>query len=160
MGTEIERKFLVRNDSWRAGPAGVLCRQGYLSLGGPCTVRVRLLGDAGYLTIKGPPAGLARAEYEYPIPAADAAEMLERFCTSLQVEKRRHVREHGGHTWEIDEFLGANQGLVLAEVELERPDEPVSLPEWAGREVTGDPRYLNSSLARCPYSRWGDAGGA
>lgn len=160
MGTEIERKFLVCSDTWRDGSPGVLCRQGYLLAQAECTIRVRVMGDQGFLTIKGPTQGLARAEYEYPIPVAEADELLDRFCPSLRVEKRRHLREHAGHTWEVDEFLGANAGLVVAEVELERPDEPVPLPEWVGEEVSEDRRYQNSSLARRPYRDWGALPGA
>jgi CYTH domain-containing protein len=154
MGTEIERKFLVRGDGWRAGAPGVLCRQGYLMSQADCSLRVRVLGDGGYLTIKGPAQGLARPEYEYPIPVRDAEELLDRFCPALRIEKRRHLREYGGHTWEVDEFLGANLGLVLAEVELERCDEAVLLPDWVGAEVSGDRRYLNASLAQRPYAQW------
>jgi CYTH domain-containing protein len=155
MGTEIERKFLVRSDAWRKGPPGVFCRQGYLLARDDCTVRVRVAGDRGYLTIKGPPEGLSRPEFEYPVPVADANELLDRFCPLLRVDKRRYLREHAGHTWEIDEFLGANAGLVVAEVELEQAAEPVALPDWVGTEVSADPRYQNSNLAQRPYREWG-----
>jgi len=160
MGTEIERKFLVSSEGWREGPPGLRCRQGYLLARPDCTIRVRVMGDQGYLTIKGPPQGLARPEYEYPLPVVEANELLDSFCPTLRVEKCRHLREHAGHTWEVDEFLGENAGLVMAEVELERPDEPVQFPAWIGVEVSGDPRYQNASLAKRPYRDWRAPSGA
>ena len=158
MAKEIERKFLVVGDAWRAGAVGTRYRQGYLAAGA-CTVRVRLAGERGFLTVKGRAVGPVRDEYEYPIPAADAAEMLERLCAGGRIEKVRHRVEHRGHLWEVDEFAGENAGLVVAEVELASPDEDVELPPWAGAEVTDDPRYANASLARAPYTRWPPAGG-
>ncbi len=157
MGIEIERKFLVTGDAWRAGARGVFYRQGYLSAAKERTVRVRIAGSRGFLTIKGESAGAARAEYEYEIPAADAREMLDNLCEKPLVEKTRYTVEFAGRQWEIDEFAGENEGLIVAEIEL--PDEHVhvELPPWAGREVTGDPRYFNSSLARSPWCSWGPA---
>jgi CYTH domain-containing protein len=156
---EIERKFLVTGEAWRAGAAapGVAYRQGYLSAGSDagCTVRVRIGGERAFLTVKGPAAGAARDEYEYPIPPADAAEMLERLCAGGAVEKVRHRVPFGGRTWEVDVFAGENAPLVVAEVELESAGAEVALPPWVGREVTEDPRYTNAALARAPYSRWG-----
>jgi len=152
---EIERKFLVVDDAWKTGLSGLLCRQGYLAAGERVTVRVRLIGDKGYLTIKGKSKGAARDEFEYPIPAEDARGMLETLVTCGIIEKIRYsLCVHGMH-WDVDEFLGANTGLVLAEVELDHEDQEVTLPDWAGEEVTGDVRYYNSSLARQPYSMWG-----
>lgn len=155
MGTEIERKFLVKDDAWRqdAGP-GVLLRQGYLAAAEGLSVRVRTDGERAWLTVKGPSEGLSRAEFEYPVPPEDAAAMLE-LCGARLVEKRRHRKTHAGHVWEIDEFLGANAGLIMAEVELARADEAVGLPDWVGREVSDDPRFLNASLSRHPYASWG-----
>jgi CYTH domain-containing protein len=159
MAREIERKFLVAGDGWRAGARGVPYRQGYLSAGADarCTVRVRRAGDHAYLTIKGPaaPGGTERDEYEYPIPVADAEEMLAGLCAGGRVEKVRHRVPHAGHVWEVDEFAGENAGLVLAEVELGRADEPVALPPWVGAEVTADTRYTNAALARAPWPQWG-----
>jgi CYTH domain-containing protein len=157
VGREIERKFLVLGDAWRAGARGVPYRQGYLSAGADarCTVRVRVAGDRAFLTIKGPAAHGARDEYEYPIPVPDADELLARHCAGGRVEKVRHVVPHGGHAWEVDEFTGENAPLVIAEVELTRIDEAVELPPWVGLEVTDDPRYTNAALAREPFSRWG-----
>lgn len=158
MATEIERKFLVADDRWRdearrCGP-GVAMRQGYLSgVGGP-TVRVRIAGDRAWLTVKGPTVGLSRAEFEYAVPRADAEHMLDHLCAGPQIEKIRWKIRRGGHTWEIDEFSGANRGLIVAEIELQREDERFERPPWLGREVTGDGRYANSSLARWPYSGW------
>lgn len=151
MASEIERKFLVRGDTWRPGPEGVLQRQGYLSVEDP-TVRVRIAGRRATLTVKGAQTGLTRPEFEYEVPLADAEEML--LLCAFAVEKTRHVREFGGRRWEIDEFHGANEGLVIAEIELEREDESFALPLWLGAEVSRDPRYRVSSLARTPFGKW------
>lgn len=155
MAREIERKFLVNGDGWRPGALGVPYRQGYLAAGDGITVRARVAGGRAWLTIKGPAAAGARDEYEYPIPVADALEMLDRLSVGGQVEKVRHRVPFAGHTWEVDEFQGENAPLVVAEVELERIDEEITLPPWIGLEVTYDPRYTNAALARHPYSRWG-----
>lgn len=154
MGVEIERKFLVVGDQWRAIATGQIYRQGYIPTQGFTTVRVRVVGDRGYLTIKGAMVGLARAEYEYPIPLADAEEMLETLCDRPLIEKMRYVLEQDGLRWEIDEFKGANQGLILAEVELSSPDQPIPLPDWVGRDVSHDSRYFNANLARVPFTQW------
>ena len=157
MAREIERKFLVTTDGWRAGSRGVPYRQGYLSAGADscCTVRVRIAAELAWLTIKGRPEAGARDEYEYPIPVADAQEMLERLCVGGRIEKIRHRVPHAGRTWEVDEFAGENAPLVVAEVELDDIDAEISLPPWVGLEVTYDPRYTNAALARDPYARWG-----
>lgn len=154
MGKEIERKFLPRNDGWRAGAPGVRYRQAYLSTEPQRTVRVRRAGDQAYLTIKGKSVGAARLEYEYPIPVQDADEMLDGLCLKPVIEKTRYRVEHGGLTWEVDEFEGVNAGLVIAEVELESEDQAVELPDWVGEEVTGDQRYYNASLIANPFSTW------
>lgn len=154
MALEIERKFLMKNDSWRGLAEGIHYRQGYLNDSGGATVRVRTIGERGYLTIKGPTVSGSRLEYEYEIPIADAEEMLTRLAVSPIVEKIRHAIPFGGFTWEVDEFLGENDGLIFAEIEIDYPDQPFSLPPWIGQEVTDDPRFYNSSLARNPFSRW------
>lgn len=154
MGREIERKFLVSGDAWRQGAKGTSFRQGYLSSAPERTVRVRSDGLKGYLTVKGRTVGAAREEYEYEIPSAEAAEMLDRLCERPLIEKTRYAILFAGFTWEIDEFGGDNHGLIVAEVELASEGQMIALPPWAGREVTGDPRYYNSNLALRPYRTW------
>ncbi len=153
MGVEIERKFLVDKELWRPADAGTAFRQGYLSRERGRTVRVRRAGEKGFLTIKGEAKGLVRPEYEYEIPARDADELLT-LCAGPLIEKRRHLVEHEGHTWEVDEFLGDNAGLLVAEIELDGPDEPFARPPWVAQEVTDDPRYLNANLVDHPFRRW------
>lgn len=156
MGREIERKFLVRNDNWRAEAGhGVPYRQGYLSTEPKHSVRVRIAAERAFLTIKGPSSGAARDEFEYPIPVGDAAELLDRLCVQPLIEKTRYVVHHAGLKWEIDEFRGANQGLIVAELELKTADQEFAKPDWAAEEVTGDPRYYNLHLVKHPYSEWG-----
>jgi CYTH domain-containing protein len=155
MGSEIERKFLVRSEDWKPGAVGVPYRQGYLCRQAARTVRVRVAGGQAYLTIKGQAQGITRLEYEYPIPLADAQDLLEQLCLKPLIEKTRYRLEFGWRVWEVDEFAGENQGLVVAEVELEWPDQPLELPDWVGEEVTHDPRYLNANLVEQPFSRWG-----
>lgn len=157
MGKEIERKFLVKGDAWRSLAEGVAYRQGYLSTVKERTVRVRTINDKGYLTIKGVNRGLARAEYEYEIPQLDADEMLDELCERPLIEKNRYKIPFAGLTWEVDEFFGDNQGLIMAEVELQSEDQPVEKPEWIGEEVSHDPRYFNASLIGNPYTTWGQA---
>ena len=156
MAREIERKFLVTGDGWRPGARGVPYRQGYLGAGADarCTVRARVAGERAFLTVKGRAAGGARDEYEYPIPVADAEEMLERLCVGGRIEKFRYRVPFAGRVWEVDEFTGVNAPLVVAEVELDRIDAEVALPSWVGLEVTDYPRYTNAALALLPYSRW------
>jgi CYTH domain-containing protein len=154
MPTEIERKFLVRGNSWKNDVTGALYRQGYLLAGQECTVRVRVVGETGYLTIKGPSRGISRAEFEYPIPVADAAALLDTLCLKPLIEKYRYRVEHAGLVWEVDEFLGENRGLILAEVELADEHQPISRPDWVGEEVSHDPRYFNANLVRHPFAEW------
>lgn len=156
MATEIERKFLVKGDQWRSLATGTLYRQGYLSTKKGCTVRVRLAGDQGYLTIKGLTQGCSRAEYEYPIPAEDAQEMLDNLCEAPLIEKTRYKIEYAGLIWEVDEFAGENQGLIIAEVELTDENQSIELPDWIGKEVSDDSRYYNANLVENPYSQWSD----
>ena len=153
MGQEIERKFLVTGDGWRSSEA-VEYRQGYLSTVKERTVRVRLAGGRGTMTIKGVSQGATRAEYEYEIPAADAAEMLDRLCQRPLIEKRRTTLVAAGMTWEVDEFFGDNDGLLVAEVELRSEDQAFEHPPWVGDEVTADPRYSNANLVDHPFRDW------
>ncbi|RJG05859.1 CYTH domain-containing protein [Noviherbaspirillum cavernae] len=154
MGVEIERKFLVRDDRWRTLGQGILLRQGYLSSHPDRVVRVRIEGDEATLTIKGRTQGATRSEWEYPIPMTDARELLGDLCERPIIEKYRYRIQHNGMTWELDEFLGDNAGLVVAEIELEREEQSFSKPDWLGVEVTGDARYYNANLLRHPYTQW------
>ena len=155
MGLEIERKFLLRNDSWRShADAGTHYRQGYLVGSELASVRVRIEGEQANINIKSATLGIRRQEYEYPIPLAEAQELLDTLCEQPQIEKIRYRVTHGRHLWEIDEFAGANAGLIVAEVELASEDEVLEMPEWVGEEVSDDPRYYNVCLVRHPYSEW------
>lgn len=154
MAKEIERKFLITGNAWRALAEGTAYRQGYLSTVKERTVRVRTIDDKGFLTIKGITVGATRAEYEYEIPAADANEMLDDLCERPIIEKNRYKVPLDGFVWEIDEFGGVNDGLLVAEIELESEDQAFTKPDWIGEEVTGDPRYFNSNLIANPYTTW------
>jgi adenylate cyclase len=155
MGIEIERKFLVTGDGWRQPAAGqTRFSQGYLSRDPARTVRVRVAGDAAFLTIKGKTTGATRAEFEYAVPLADAQALLA-LSDGPVVEKIRHLCPHEGMTWEVDEFLGANAGLVVAEIELTDEAQAFAKPAWLGDEVTGDGRYVNANLAVRPFTSWG-----
>jgi adenylate cyclase len=157
MGIEVERKFLLRDEGWR----GEIVRsqpmvQGYVALTERCSVRVRIAGEQATLNFKGLTIGVRRSEFEYGIPLADARAMIEEYCGDEHIEKVRHLVDHEGHRWEIDEFAGANAGLVVAELELEHEDEPYARPAWLGEEVTGDVRYYNIALVERPYGTWAD----
>ncbi len=154
MPKEIERKFLVTGEAWRKQNRGVFYRQGYLSAEKDCSVRIRIGGGKGYLTIKGETQGAVRDEFEYEIPFEDAEELLKNFCKKPLIEKRRYEVRFGGLNWEIDEFEGENKGLILAEVELKNENEEIDLPEWIGKEVTGDPKYYNVNLVKHPFLKW------
>lgn len=154
MPIEIERKFLVTGRGW-ADAVPTHYRQGYLNRDKNRTVRVRRAGDQAFITVKGISTGATRQEFEYSIPVADAEAMLE-LCDQPLVEKNRRKIMHAGVCWEIDEFLGVNAGLVIAEVELETETQTIDLPAWVGREVTDDPRYFNSNLVNEPFSTWGE----
>jgi adenylate cyclase len=157
VATEIERKYLVNTDRWVAEPSqGRRYRQGYICAEYDRVVRVRTVGDEGFVTIKGATQGIARLEFEYAIPVGDAREMLERLCAWPLIEKTRYRVPVAGRTWDVDVFEGENAGLVVAEVELPSADAEVVLPAWAGAEVSADPRYHNANLARRPYSAWRD----
>jgi adenylate cyclase len=155
MATEIERKYLVRDESWRDHVhRQVRYRQGYLANTEHCSVRVRVGGGEAYVNIKGSTVGASRLEFEYPVPLDDAQIMLRELCPETIVEKTRYFVRHGAQEWEVDVFEGDNAGLVVAEIELEDEAEAVSLPPWAGEEVTDDVRYYNSNLAVTPFNRW------
>lgn len=163
MALEIERKFLVAGDGWRqAAHAVVPMAQGYINDmgsmdrgGQKASVRVRIQGDGAYLNLKSRESGHTRQEFDYPIPVADARALLA-LCVGGLIDKRRHLVRHGGHLWEVDEFLGDNAGLVVAEIELASAGEGFVKPAWAGREVTDAPRYYNLALASRPYAVWSD----
>ncbi|MDV3468080.1 CYTH domain-containing protein [Stenotrophomonas sp. C3(2023)] len=161
MAIEIERKFLVTGDGWRdAAHAVIPMAQGYINDMGAldrgtqqASVRVRIEGEGAALNLKSRTLGRSRQEFEYPIPVEDARALLA-LCVGGLIDKRRHLVQHEGLLWEVDEFLGDNAGLVVAEVELEHPDQTVALPPWVGEEVTDDARYYNVALASRPYSQW------
>lgn len=149
MAKEIERKFLVKDDSYKAMAKTLLrIKQGYLSRKIEATVRVRIIGGSGFLTVKGANEGATRDEWEYPIPAVDAIEMLNRCAEPPVIDKTRYKVDFDGLVWEVDEFHGDLEGLIVAEVELPSEDHDISLPPFIGREVTGDPRYYNSALGK------------
>ena len=152
MAKEIERKFLLKGRFWPRETV-MRCRQGFLNSFKERTVRVRTIGDKGYLTVKGIAVGASRMEFEYEIPYQDAITLLD-ICEKPLIEKNRYSVKEGDLIWEIDEFFGENQGLIIAEVELEREDQPFTKPDWVGEEVTGDPRYFNSNLIKKPYTKW------
>jgi CYTH domain-containing protein len=154
MGIEIERKFLLTGDAWKELARGTHYRQGYLNSQKERTVRVRTIDASGFLTIKGVSVGATRMEYEYEIPVQDANVLLDEICEKPIIEKNRYRIEFAGFIWEVDEFFGENEGLVVAEIELESEDQQFEKPEWVGEEVSGDPRYFNSSLIKEPYSTW------
>ena len=156
MPLEIERKYTVTNDAWRNQAVGSHYVQGYLSLDPERTVRVRVVADQAWLTIKGVSRGSVRSEYEYSIPADHAVELLG-MCLPPLIEKTRYCVMHAGLTWEVDEFSGENTGLVIAEIELDSAEQMPELPDWVGIEVTDDVRYYNASLVRHPYRLWREA---
>ena len=164
MGTEIERKYLVKKAAWRSylqqlqqtsPDIGEKYCQGYIPTNNGTTVRLRIVGNQGYLTIKSKTQGYTRSEYEYSIPLEDAEQMLATLCLKPSIEKIRYKLKHGNLVWEVDDFLGENQGLIIAEVELENENQSIDLPDWIDREVN-DKKYFNSSLIKYPYSQWKD----
>ena len=159
MGTEIERKFLVNDDTFKTLATGTRYRQGYLNSTKERVVRVRTIDGKGFLTIKGLSTGATRVEYEYEIPETEAHEILHTLCVQPLIEKIRYQITVTGAIWIIDEFLGENKGLVLAEIELQSEDQPIILPDWVETEVTGDPRYYNVQLVENPYSKWNKENG-
>ncbi len=157
MATEIERKFLVNDDSWRGAVSKKsFFRQGYLASSDGASVRVRVSDDKANLNIKSMTLGVSRYEFEYAIPLSDAEEMLDKLCLGPKIEKVRYFVEHLGHTWEVDVFEGDNAGLIVAEIELDAEDEAFEKPSWAGDEVSDDERYYNVCLVTHPYKDWQD----
>lgn len=155
MAVEIERKFLLKDDSWQQEvEKTVAMRQGYFAPPRKASIRVRVAGEQANLNIKSATLGVMRKEYEIPIPVADAHEMLDQLCETPIIEKKRHYIRKGTHTWEIDEFEGDNAGLVVAEIELSAEDEVFDKPSWVGEEVSHDKRYYNVSLVTHPYKDW------
>lgn len=153
MSIEIERKFLVNKNLWQPPDHGIIYKQGYINTHNETTVRVRVAGDQGFITLKTKTEGISRSEFEYPIPLQDAEEMLAIMCDRPLIEKKRYKIKINQLIWEIDEFFGDNQGLLLAEVELTSEDQTISLPPWIDKEVTGDIRYYNSNLVKNPYNQ-------
>lgn len=154
MGIEIERKFLTIGDEWKKKGRPFRVMQGYLQRDKDCTIRVRVIDDKGFITVKGENTGASRLEFEYPIPVIDALELLDNLCLKPLIDKTRYLLDYRGLTWEIDEFHRENAGLVIAEVELKSESQKIELPAWVGEEVTGDERYYNSYLSRHPYHKW------
>lgn len=158
MPVEIEHKFLVTSDAWRKMGQPIPVRQGFLSVSGPSRIRVRSVAGRGFITVKGKsPDGLSRPEYEYEIPVTEAEEMLDTLLVTPVIEKTRTCIPYRGHIVEVDEFLGENAGLIVAEIELGSPDEPFEVPSWLGKDVTHLHRYANVALAIHPFKDWSDS---
>ena len=155
MATEIERKFTLKNDLWRQNiNNSQRYVQGYLAGNEQSSIRIRIAGDKANINIKSATLGIFRQEYEYPVPLEDAEKMLADLCQKPLIDKVRHLVEHAGKTWEIDEFSGENAGLIVAEIELDDIDETIDLPEWADEDVSHDKRYYNVSLIKHPFKDW------
>lgn len=155
MATEIERKFLIVNDNWRKNiNTSIHMIQGYMGSNEKCSIRIRVNGETANLNIKSKTIGIQRSEYDYPIPMDEAREMLESLCDKPLIEKTRYLVQHDRHQWEIDVFEGANEGLIVAELELESANESFTKPDWAGEDVSEDPRYYNICLVTNPYKNW------
>jgi adenylate cyclase len=155
MPTEIERKFLLTNDNWRKdADEGTHIIQAYMGSNEKSSVRIRIHADQANINIKSKTLGIERSEYEYAIPLDEANEMLEQLCDKPYIDKTRYHVMHEGHEWEIDVFVGENKGLIVAEIELTSMEEEFSLPEWAGKEVSDEPRYYNICLISNPYKNW------
>ncbi len=154
MGKEIERKYLVDTAAWKPQGEGTHFKQGYLNSLKERVVRVRIEGTLAKLTIKGITTGLTRSEFEYSLPVEDATILLDKLCEQPLIDKHRHKETHGGKLWEIDVFHGENEGLVVAEIELDSENEAIAVPLWAVKEVSSDPRYFNSNLLKHPFKSW------
>jgi len=155
MPIEIERKFLLSNNSWRDEVVkSSRIRQGYMGIIDKASVRIRIQGDKANINVKSATLDIRRMEYEYEIPLDEAEEMLDQLCNQPQIDKTRFIVKRDGHVWEIDEFYGDNEGLTVAEVELDDEDEEIIKPDWIGEEVTTDPRYYNVSLIKHPFKEW------
>jgi CYTH domain-containing protein len=155
VGLEIERKYLVDKEKWSIIPKenGHYISQGYMLNDHEKSIRIRLIDNQGFLNIKGAVVGASRPEYEYEIPKEEAIELLEKFCAAT-ISKIRYCIHYKGKLWEVDEFLGENEGLIVAEIELESENETFELPEWAGKEVTSETKYYNPNLSVKPYKKW------
>ena len=154
MGKEIEKKFLIKNQDYKKLSKGITVKQGYLSRDPDQVVRVRVYGSKGFITVKGKNIGTVRSEYEYEIPFGDAEEIIDILCERPIIEKYRYHIEMSGFVWEVDQFLGENEGLIIAEIELPAEDTPFPKPDWIGEEVSGDPKYFNSNLVKRPFKNW------
>ena len=155
MAIEIERKFLVKNDNWRkSADTGTRYIQGYFQTDESCSIRIRIEGDQAALNIKSGTIDITRSEYNYPVPLDDAREMLETLCEHPLIIKTRYHIIHAGQQWDLDVFEGENEGLVIAEIELDSEDSPFTRPDWAGKEVSDDPRYYNVCLVKNPFKNW------
>lgn len=155
MGIEIERKFLLKNNDWQSSAnGGTAFRQGYLCETGPGSVRVRIEGEKANINIKSATLNMSRLEYEYSLPLEDAQQLLDHVCIKPMIEKTRFHVHYKGKLWEVDVFKGENEGLVVAEIELQHVDEVIELPTWVGEEVTEDKRYYNVCLVNYPYKDW------
>ncbi len=158
MGKEIERKFIVKNDKYKSLANPVKYRQGYIPRTNKVTVRIRIAGEKGFITLKDKATGFSRHEFEYEIPIAEAKEMLDILCDKPQIEKFRYIipANEPELKWEVDEFLGDNEGLVIAEIEVPTEETKFTLPDWVGEEVTGNKKYNNNNLCKNPYKTWGN----
>ena len=157
MGTEIERKFLIINNNWKNLPSEQTdYTQGYFTTNEKCSIRIRVAGDVANINIKSATLGIYRSEYDYPIPVKDAREILDDLCIHPLIEKTRYKIQYDNHTWEVDVFSGENEGLIVAEIELDSVDEEFTKPDWIGEEVSDDPRYYNVCLVGKPYKSWSD----
>ena len=155
MAIEIERKFLVKNEGWRGSIiSSSVLKQGYLANQNNASVRVRIAHGKAHLNIKSKTLGIRRSEYEYQIPVEDAEEMLQHLAEQPVISKTRYLVQYAEHVWELDVFDGENSGLVVAEIELKSEQETFALPDWAGEEVSGDPKYYNINLVKHPFSKW------
>lgn len=154
MALEIERKFLLRNDAYKAASEKIPIKQGYVLGYELISVRIRLMGDAAFLAIKSATVSATRQEFEYPVPLDDANEMLSNLCHGPIIEKDRYLVNYKGNVWEVDVFHGDNEGLVIAEIELDSEEQSFEKPDWIGEEVTADPRYYNVNLIKNPYKNW------
>ncbi len=154
MAKEIERKFIVNEDFLDSLDSGIKIRQGYLPSSNNTVVRIRVTNKEAFLTIKGENKGAVRSEFEYPIPFSDANQILDELCVRPFIEKTRYIVNYSGLMWEVDFFEGGNEGLIVAEIELDSEDQYVDTPIWAAKEVTDDPKYFNSNLIKNPYKKW------
>lgn len=154
MAKEIERKFLVDMNKWKPEQKGTAIKQGFIPTVGHTAVRIRISGDEAYLTIKGKNTGSERSEFEYSIPVSDAEQMLQELCERPFIEKTRYRMNYSGNIWEVDVFHHDNEGLNVAEIELDSVGHKIDLPPWVSREVTDDPRYYNVNLVKHPFTLW------